>query len=594
MTKSENKERKKIIKLEKRKKKKNSKKNNDVLEEISITGVLTSRQDSPDVQIDSFSIILYGKYLIKDTALIINSNRKYGIIGQNGCGKSTLLRAIAAKVLPIPESIDIYHLSKECEPLKINALEMVTRKVKEKVKKLEEELEKILIDDPESENIELLMEKLDMISIDTIDQKASEILLGLGFTQNMLERYTEDMSGGWRMRVALAQSLLMVPTLLLLDEPTNHLDLEACIWLENYLANYPKTLMIISHSQDFLNGVCTNIIEINQEQELEYYGGNYDIYCRTREENRINQMKKYKKEQDDLDKLKKFIRSCGTYSNLVKQAQSKQKIIDKMIEAGLTKKPKSDPKYSFKFPECNFLPTPILSFKNVSFGYDGHKENYLYKNLDFGVDLDSRIALVGPNGVGKSTLLKLMINELQPSEGDISRHSHLRIAYYNQHSEDILDLDQNPIEFLSDYFSEGIVLKNTNGKKIKPEFNQWRRILGSYGITGNRQTDPMKNLSDGLKTRVIFAILGLKNPHILLLDEPTNHLDMDCINSLAEAILEFEGGMILVSHDFRLLSQVAEEIWVCDNKKITKWEDEEGIRSYKKYLQNKSLKNLNH
>ena len=294
-------------------------------------------------------------------------------------------------------------------------------------------------------------------------------------------------------------------------------------------------------------------------------------------------MKRHKKEQEDIKHIKKFIASCGTFSNLVKQAQSKQKIIDKMVERGLTPKPEPDPHYHFTFPLCGSLPPPVMSFKEVSFAYSGKAEDYLYENLDFGVDLDSRVAIVGPNGAGKSTLLKLMIGELVATKGDVGRHGALRIAYYNQHSEAQLKLELNPIEFLQQTFPDGIYLPG-NSERVKPEIQHWRQILGSFGITGHRQTDKMGTFSDGLKSRVVFALMGLRNPHILLLDEPTNHLDMECINSLAEAIKEFQGGMVLVSHDFRLLSQVAEEIWVVDEKKVTVWRKEGGIRSYKAHL----------
>lgn len=555
-----------------------------VIAQSSITGVLSSRPDSRDVQITNFSITLYGREIISDTELSINFGRRYGLIGQNGSGKSALLQCISSGELPIPKHIDIWHLSKEANPSDETAISSVMNVVTKEVERLEKQMEEMMEEDPESPIIEILCDKLDCLDLATLEARAASLLFGLGFSQQMMFRKTKDMSGGWRMRVALSQALLSEPTLLLLDEPTNHLDLEACVWLENYLAKYDKTLIVVSHSQDFLNSVCTNILELTQDHTLDYYGGNFETYTRTREENRVNQMSKFKKEQDDIARLLHFIRTCGTYSNLVKQAQSKQKIIDKMKEAGLTKCPKPDPQYLFTFPNCGTIPPPVMSFKDVSFSYSGKKEDYLYSNLEFGVDLDSRVALVGPNGAGKSTLLKLMVQELRPTEGDIGRHSHLRIAYYNQHSEDQLDLSMCPIDFLNHTFKDGVVTKHSGGKKIHPEVEQWRQVLGSYGVTGSRQSDPMKTMSDGLKTRVVFAILGLRNPHILLLDEPTNHLDMDCINSLAAAIKAFEGGMVLVSHDFRLLSQVAEEIWVCDNRSITKWTEPGGIRSYKEAL----------
>jgi len=232
---------------------------------------------------------------------------------------------------------------------------------------------------------------------------------------------------------------------LLMDEPTNHLDLGACVWLEKYLAKYPHCLVVVSHSQDFLDGVCTQIMHLTVKGELVYYGGNYSNFVRTREENEVNQMKKYEKEQADIKHLQEFIRSCGTFSNLRKQGHSKQKIIDKMIAEGLTDKPLADPRYRFRFPDAEKLPPPVMSFNQVSFSYSGNKEDYLYNQQDISCDCDSRIALVGPNGAGKSTLLKLMLGQLEATEGTIQRHGHLRIGQYNQHSTDVLEEEKSPI-----------------------------------------------------------------------------------------------------------------------------------------------------
>lgn len=389
------------------------------------------------------------------------------------------------------------------------------------------------------------------------------------------------------MRVALAQALFVQPTLLLLDEPTNHLDLGACVWLEEYLSTWPSILVVISHSQDFLNGVCTNIMQLTQKGTLVNWQGNYDMYVQTRTETEKNQRTKWKKEQDDIKHLEEFIRSCGTYANLRKQADSKQKIIDKMKAAGLTEEPMPDPKYTFRFPEADMLAPPVLSFDEVAFAYSGKREDYLYSGISFGVDMDSRIALVGPNGAGKSTLLKLMRDELQPCEGDVRRHSHLRIGQYNQHSEEILEMDLNPIEFLMKLYPDGIT---THSGQTQMEVDDWRGKLGAFGIKKERQTYPIGTMSHGLQTRLVMLLIALRNPHILLLDEPTNHLDMDCIDGLADAIKRFNGGCVLVSHDFRLISQVAEEIWLCDEKNVKRWPKD--ITAYKAHLKKQTAKQL--
>eukprot|EP00938_MAST-03A_sp_MAST-3A-sp1_P002173 g2173.t1 len=554
----------------------------DVLEHVAVTGKLSSLEHSRDIHIDSFSITLFGRNLIEDTKLELNYGRRYGLVAQNGAGKSTLLQVLAARRVHIPEHINIWHLDEEAKPSEMTAMECVMKITLDEKKRLDKLEQEIMENEgPESKALMNIYELIDGLDIATLEARAGELLYGLGFSLEMMNKATKDMSGGWRMRVSLAQALLVQPHLLLLDEPTNHLDLGACIWLEDYLSRYPNILFVTSHSQDFLNTVTTNTYHLNRQGKLIHYTGNYDSFVKTRKEKRTNQLKMYKREQEQIAHIKKFIASCGTYSNLVKQAQSKQKIIDKMVERGLTEKPIADPTYSFRFPQTGRLAPPIVSFKEVSFSYSGKKEDYLYKDLEFGIDQDSRIALVGPNGVGKSTLLKLLIGQIQPVEGSIGRHSHLRFSYYNQHSEDQLDLSLSPIEFMMKTFPKGIVVAGEKDRK-QLDVKGWRPILGKFGITGERQRAPMYTMSDGLRTRVVFALLSLSNPHILLLDEPTNHLDMECIDSLAEAINHFEGGLVLVSHDFRLIKQVAKEIWVCDNKTITPWKG--GIKSYKEAL----------
>merc|ERR1719204_1843083 len=528
-----------------------------VLDSVHITGVLASSDKSRDVRLEQVNMSMFGKELIQDTTICINHGRRYGLIGSNGSSKTTLLASLAARELPIPTHIDSWFVHKESDPSDKSALQSVVDVAAKEYERLEKLIQELCEDDPEgnADLLEMLGDKLDRMSPETFEPEAGSLLHGLGFTEAMMAKATKDMSGGWRMRVALAQALFKKPTLLILDEPTNHLDLGACVWLEEYLANYPTTIILTSHSEDFMNGVCTEIMQLTVDNKLVYWGGNYDAFVKTRQEVEVNQMKAYEKEQTDIKHLEEFIRSCGTYSNLRKQAESKQKIIDKMKEKGLTPKPLADPKYSFRFPDSEKLPPPVLAFNEMSFSYSGKKEDYLYSKVSFGIDLDSRIALVGPNGAGKSTLVKLMRGELEPTEGDVKRHNHLRIGHYNQHSAEILPDDKTPLEFLMEKYSDG--------------------------VSGELQTRKMGTMSDGQKSRVVFTLISLVNPHMLLLDEPTNHLDMQCSDALADAIKAFSGGTVLVSHDFRLIDQVAKEIWVCD-KGVSPWKGD--IKAYKTHL----------
>jgi len=375
----------------------------------------------------------------------------------------------------------------------------------------------------------------------------------------------------------LAKALFITPSLLLLDEPTNHLDLEACVWLEEYLRNYKHCLLMISHSQDFMNGVCTHIIHL-QNKILKPYTGNYDQYVHTRAELEEHQMKNYNREQGEIAHIKEYIAKYGHGSaKLARQAKSREKTLVKLEEKGLTEKVQKDHVFVFNFLPCGNIPPPVLQFNDVSFGYPQKK--LLYKNLDLAIDLDSRVALVGPNGAGKSTLLKLIVGELSPTAGMVRAHQHLRIGRYHQHLQDSLDDSLNPLEFMKKEYPD-----------LAPTPEILRQQVGRFGITGKAQTTPIKFLSDGQKSRVVFAWITNKAPHLLLLDEPTNHLDIETIDSLAEAINEFEGGVVLVSHDFRLINQVADEIWECKDNSIRKYDGD--IMNYKTKLRSEVMKEI--
>jgi ATP-binding cassette subfamily F protein 2 len=548
----------------------------------SATNSKGMHRNTKDIFVEKFSINFFGKILIDESDLTLNFGRRYGVIGPNGCGKSTLMRVLGARGVPIPSGIDIFHLKEEIEPTETSALDCVLTVDAERLA-LEEEVntlsDAMADDDGEGDESDALQERLDYVlerledmDAATAEVRATSILSGLGFTKAMMHRATNTFSGGWRMRVSLARALFIKPTLLVLDEPTNHLDMEAVIWLEDYLSKWNRILFLVSHSQDFMNAVCTNIVHINNKR-LIYYAGNYDMFVQTRKELEEQQMKKYNWEQEEIRKMKEYIARFGHGSSkLARQAQSKEKTLEKMVRGGLTEKVVTMGEWNFDFNDPGTIPPPVLQFQEVTFGYDGAPA--LYEKVDFGLDLDSRVALVGPNGAGKSTLLKLITGDLNPRMGSVRPHSHLRIGVFSQHFADALDTSMTPLEYMLSEFPTKTL-------------EDMRKYLGRYGCSGAVQTQVIEQLSDGQKARVCIAHIAARSPHMLLLDEPTNHLDMESIDSLARAINNFKGGLVLVSHDMRLIGQVAKEIWMVDNNTVEPYKGD--IMDFKKYIR-KQLK----
>uniref|UniRef100_A0A3B3B738 ATP-binding cassette, sub-family F (GCN20), member 2b n=1 Tax=Oryzias melastigma TaxID=30732 RepID=A0A3B3B738_ORYME len=494
----------------------------------AVTGVLASHPNSTDVHISSLSLTFHGQELLSDTSLELNSGRRYGLIGLNGTGKSMLLSAIGNREVPIPEHIDIYHLTREMAPSDKTALQCVMEVDEQRIM-LEKEAERLAHEDSECEKLMELYERLEELDADKAQMRASRILHGLGFSPAMQQKKLRDFSGGWRMRVALASSFhqTLHAAAGRTDQPPGPGRL--CV----------RILVLISHSQDFLNGVCTNIIHLHQ-RKLKYYTGNYDQYVKTREELEENQMKRFNWEQDQIAHMKNYIARFGHGSaKLARQAQSKEKTLQKMVASGLTEKVVNDKTLSFYFPPCGKIPPPVIMVQNVSFKYS---DNTVIRDR-----------LGHPGG-----------------SGGAQRSGQIHVT---QHLTEQLELDLSPLEYMMKCFPE-----------IK-EKEEMRKIIGRYGLTGKQQVSPIRNLSDGQKCRVCFAWLAWQNPHMLFLDEPTNHLDIETIDALAEAVNEFEGGMMLVSHDFRLIQQVAQEIWVCEKQTITKWNRD--ILAYKEHLKSK-------
>jgi len=549
---------------------------------------------SRDINVQDLTLLHKGMVLLDSTQIMLNHGNRYGLIGRNGCGKSTLMEVLGARSVPIPDDIDLYYLKEEIEASDtMTALEAVMNvdEERERLEKQADQLNKVIeelvdgdiqdtsdsleetVEEQQEEIMEILTEvydRLDALDASTAETRARSILKGLGFTHEMQSKKTKEFSGGWRMRVSLSRALFIQPTLLLLDEPTNHLDMEAVIWLEDYLANWKRILLMISHSQDFLNNVCTHTIHFTNKKRLQYYDGNYDQFIKTKREKEANQLKKYKWEQDQIASMKEYIaRFGGGNSKMVKQAQSKEKVLAKMVRQGLTEKPEIDKPLNFEFRDPGHLPPPVLAFHDVSFAYP--KCQPLYSNVNLAVDLDSRIALVGPNGAGKTTLVKLMASELIPTRGDIRPHGHLKLGRFTQHFIDVLNLNLSPLDFFKQQYPSDSI-------------EDLRKFCGRFGVSGKMQVQKMEELSDGQKSRVVFAKLGRDCPHILLLDEPTNHLDMESIDALAFSIQKYAGGLVLVSHDMRLISQVANEIWICDQKTISKYNGD--ISDFKMKMKN--------
>jgi ATP-binding cassette subfamily F protein 1 len=399
------------------------------------------------------------------------------------------------------------------------------------------------------------------------ERKARKILAGLGFTLEMMERPTRHFSGGWRMRISLARALFVEPTLLLLDEPTNHLDLNAVLWLDEYLQNWKNTLMVVSHDQDFLHSVVTDIISI-EDRKLVYYRGDYDSYKSQQGMNFEKRIKEYKQQQKTIKALKSKgitrkaaeetaktrVRAGGKKGRGGAAAETSEEVTASLQ---LLDKPK-EYTVNFNFPNPSELAPPVLDIREVSFKY-GEKYPWLFEDVTFGIDQSSRIAIVGPNGVGKSTLLNLIMGDLEATQGEITRNRFLRIGKYNQHFVDVLPMGETPVQFLQ--------------RKHDVRYQEARAILGRFGLEAHAHEIKMTDLSGGQKARVVFASLSKQDSHILFMDEPTNHLDIESIDALADAIAAFNGGVVLVSHDARLIQATDCRLWVIEgDRKVTQWE----------------------
>lgn len=551
--------------------------------------------------------------------------RRYGIVGPNGRGKTTLLKMIASGELNTPPRIHCLYVEQEVLADNTRAVDAVLRADKERNALLAEETELTaaletgrLSSNEQRDTSERLAEigqQLLAIGAHAAEAKARRILFGLGFSAEMQMRPTKLFSGGWRMRISLARALFIEPTLLMLDgemrlaatcdfrlcvEPTNHLDLNAVIWLDDYLQKYKHTLMIVSHDQDFLNSVCMEILHISEERKLDAYKGNYDTFKTLEEQKRAQQLKDWEKQQKQLRALKsKGGASKAKAEELVKKqaqnkrepgARSKKQAVasgqDSAEVAQLVERPR-EYLVKMEFPDCAQLSPPVLQVCDATFRYTPQLP-YIFTEMNFGIDQETRVCVVGNNGSGKSTLLNLLTGKLTPTGGEIKHNPRLRIGVYNQHFVERLPMDESPVDYLRRLFQE-------------ETYQSIRNMLGRYGLSGHAHTIAMRDLSGGQKARVVLCELSLAKPHILLLDgapvfqdcvsilvlflcraEPTNNLDIETIDALCDAINDYNGGVVCVTHDARLIEATRMRLWVVENRQVTEWS--EPFEAYREHL----------
>ena len=515
------------------------------------------------LRINDLNYAIVGKPLFEGASATIPTGHKVGLIGRNGAGKTTLFNLIRGDIpsetgtITLPARARIGGVSQEVPGNDVSLIDTVLAADTERATLMAESETAT-----DAHRIAEIHTRLADIDAYSAEARASSILKGLGFDADEQKQPCSDFSGGWRMRVALAAVLFSEPDYLLLDEPTNYLDLEGSLWLEAYLVKYPHTVLIISHDRELLNRSVGAILHL-ENKKLTLYSGPYDQFARQRAAQREVQAAAAKKQELHRAHLQSFVDRFKAKASKAKQAQSRVKMLEKMETI---RAPEDAARTVFSFPEPEELSPPIISCEGVSVGYDGKA---VLKNLNLRIDQDDRIALLGKNGQGKSTLAKLLSDRLKPMSGQMSSSRKLRIGFFAQHQVDELYVDETPLQHLL---------------RERPAEGQarLRARLAGFGLGPDQAETEVGRLSGGQKARLSLLLATLPAPHLLILDEPTNHLDIESREALVEALTAYSGAVILISHDMHLLSMVADRLWLVKDGHVSVWQED--LQAYRKDL----------
>lgn len=516
------------------------------------------------IKLENATVRIAGRTLIENLTLTLNEGHRYGLVGRNGTGKSTFFKVLLKTLhldegrLEIPARVRLGHVAQEAPSGSTTPLEAVMAADQERL-----QLMARLEDGNEPENIAEIYDRLIAIDAFTAESRAAEILSGLGFSQEMQRAPLSSFSGGWRMRVALASLLFSSPDWLLLDEPTNHLDLEASLWLEDYLKTYPHSLLIISHDRHFLNNVCDRILFL-QGGKIQAFGGNYDTFAKTWEAQQETLKAQHGKQEIQRKHMMAFVNRFRAKATKAKQAQSRLKALEKMERLPPIA---HDPEVRFDFPQPEKLSPPLVVLDHVDVGYTPN--NPILKGLSQRIDEEDRIALLGANGNGKSTFAKLIAGRLLPQKGELRRSGKLKVGYFAQHQVEEFDEHATPFDHV---MRKAPILSPTAA----------RSYLARFGLSGPKADVRVQNLSGGEKARLNLTLICLDKPNILILDEPTNHLDMDSRQALMVALNDFQGAVILITHDWDLLVSTMDRLWLVAHEKVALFEGD--LEDYRRLI----------